>query len=124
MAQTALVLVTTSAVLPLRAASFSDANWTALGSGMNDIVPAWAVSGSDLYAGGYFTNAGGVAANHIAKWDGTSWSALGLGMNGRVTALAVSGSDLYAGGLFTTAGGVAANNIAKWNGSSWSALGS
>ena len=40
-----------------------------------------AVSGSNLWAGGYFSTAGGVSANNIAKWDGTAWSALGTGMN-------------------------------------------
>jgi len=83
-----------------------------------------AVSGTDVYAGGYFTTAGGSTANYIAKWDGSSWSALGSGMNERVFALAVSGSDLYAGGRFTTAGGSATNSIAKWNGTNWSSLGS
>ena len=82
------------------------------------------MSGTNLYAGGYFTTAGGVPANNIAKWDGSAWSALGSGMNGTVYALAVSGTDLYAGGHFTTAGGVPANYIAKWDGSAWSALGS
>jgi hypothetical protein len=81
-----------------------------------------------LFAGGYFTTAGGVLANYIAQWNGNSWSALGSGMNGGVNgavfALAVSGNNLFAGGLFTTAGGVLATNIAQWNGSSWSALGS
>src|SRR6266704_258792 len=76
---------------------------------MDGGVGALAVSGSDLYAGGVFTTAGGSAANRIAKWNGNSWSALGSGMNGGhpysyVSALAVSGSDLYAGGFFTTAG--------------------
>src|SRR5438445_2203855 len=90
-------------------------------------VSALAVSGSDLYAGGNFTTAGGSTANSIAKWNGGSWSALGspvTGMNNEVVALAVSGSDLYAGGVFTTAGGSAANSIDRWNGRSWSALGS
>ena len=83
------------------------------------------MSGTNLYAGGYFTTAGGVTANDIAKWDGSAWSALGSGMDGcDVNALAVSGTNLYAGGDFTTAGGVTANNIAKWDGSAWSALGS
>jgi hypothetical protein len=68
-------------------------------------VFALAVSGSDLYAGGYFTTAGGSAATNIAKWDGSSWSALGSGMNSFVRALAVSSSNLYAGGEFTMEGG-------------------
>jgi hypothetical protein len=95
-------------------------------------VYALALSGSTLYAGGSFTQAGGVAANSIAQWNGSSWSALGSGMGGGnditystyVYALAVSGGTLYAGGNFTTAGGVAANSIAQWNGTSWSALSS
>jgi hypothetical protein len=82
------------------------------------------VSGTDLYAGGYFTTAGGVAANNIAKWNGSAWSPLGTGMSSRVYALAVIGTDLYAGGDFTTAGGVNIGyGIAKWNGGAWSALG-
>src|SRR5262249_24972436 len=88
-------------------------------------------TGPALYAGGLFTTAGGVAANHIAKWDGSRWSALGSGIGGvglvEVQALKVfddgTGPALYAGGLFTTAGGIAANNIAKWNGGQWSPLG-
>ncbi len=83
-----------------------------------------AMIGTDLYAGGLFETANGLAANNIAKWNGSAWSALGSGMNSSVVALAVSGTDLYAGGEFTTAGGVSASRIAKWNGSAWSALGS
>jgi uncharacterized circularly permuted ATP-grasp superfamily protein len=83
-----------------------------------------AVSGSDVFVGGRFTNAGGMAAANIAKWNGSAWSALGQGLNESVTALAVSGSEVYAGGSFTMAGGVPANCVAKWNGSAWSALGS
>ena len=114
-----------NAVYPVRIdPTFSDANWSALGTGMNGSVWALAVSDTCLYAGGSFTTAGGTSANAIAKWDGTSWSALGTGMNSTVYALAVSGTDLYAGGLFTTAGGNIANYIAKWNGAAWSALGS
>src|SRR5689334_24518190 len=44
------------------------------------------VSGSDLYVGGGFTNAGGVPASHIAKWDGSNWSALGGGLDNTVFA--------------------------------------
>jgi HYR domain-containing protein len=125
-----------------RIAKWDGVQWTDLGGGMSGVngaedptVDALAVhddgSGPALYAGGYFTTAGGVAANRIAKWNGSSWSALGSGMAG-IGTLAVlaltsyddgSGPALYAGGTFTTAGGVSAHRIARWNGSSWTSLG-
>jgi hypothetical protein len=111
------------AVTVNRTAKWNGTSWSALGSGMNDYVFALAVSGSDLYAGGYFTTAGGSRASYIAKWDGSSWTTLGSGMNGAIYALAASGSDVYAGGYFSTADGGEAIGIAKWDGSSWSALG-
>ena len=118
-----------------RIAKWNGSSWEPLGGGItgahdNDSfsyhVSALASDGSgNLYAGGSFTVAGGVAANRIAKWNGSSWEALGSGMDGDVRALAIDSSgNLYAGGSFTVAGGVAANRIAKWNGSSWEALGS
>src|SRR5262249_49462451 len=101
--------------------------WMALGSGMNSRVTALAVSGSNVYAGGWFKLAGDTAANHVAKWNGISWSPLGSGLDGppppanpAVKALAISGTNLYAGGWFTSP----ANYIARWDGSIWSALGS
>src|SRR5690554_1446844 len=45
--------------------------------------------GSALYAGGWFSAAGGRQVNHIAKWDGKEWWPLGSGMNGFVHTLAV-----------------------------------
>jgi hypothetical protein len=105
-------------------AKWNGSSWSALGSGVDNLVYALAVSGSNVYVGGSVGTAGGIPVNCIAKWNGSSWSALGSGMDERVFALAVSGSNLYAGGTFTTAGGSVANYIAKWNGSSWSALGS
>jgi hypothetical protein len=108
-------------------ARWNGSSWSAISSGMDDIVVALAASGTNLYAGGGFATAGGNPASYIAQWNGSSWSALGLGMDGPVYALAVSGTNLYAGGDFTTAtnsGGAAVtvNFIAQWNGSSWSAL--
>jgi hypothetical protein len=94
-------------------AKWDGSGWSALGSGVGQApnsngVNALTVfddgSGPALYAGGYFTTAGGVAANNIAKWNGTSWSALGSGVYGRVLALTGfgdgSGPGLYAGGSF------------------------
>ncbi len=94
---------------------------------MNSYVYALALSGTDLYAGGWFTTAGGVPANYVAKWNGSAWSPLDSGMSGitfGVKALAMSGTNLYAGGYSTVVGGVAANYVAKWDGSAWSVLGS
>jgi hypothetical protein len=109
--------------------------WSALGTGANNTVEDLIVfndgGGPDLYAAGWFTDAGGAPANGIARWDGGSWTTLGLGMSSPfgpvVYALAVfddgAGPALYAGGPFTTAGGAPASRIAKWNGLAWSALG-
>jgi hypothetical protein len=122
-------------------AKWNGSAWSALGSGMGPYSPyatsttyvqALAVSGTNLYAGGYFTTAGGVPANNIAQWNGGAWSALASGTTGSypnwpfafVDALAVCGTNLYAGGSFNTAGGLSASCIAKWDGSAWSALGS
>jgi hypothetical protein len=104
------------------------------GNGMGAWVYALHVfddgTGPALYAGGSFTTAGGVAANHVAKWDGAAWTPLNgphdNGVNDRVYALTVfddgTGLALFAGGFFTTAGGAMANHVAKWNGAAWSPL--
>jgi hypothetical protein len=110
---------------------WNGSSWSVLGTGMSgggaygSNIGALAIDLSgNVYAGGIFTTAGGVPANHIARWDGTAWSAMGSGMSDIVMALAIDGSgNLYAGGFFATAGGVTAHCIAKWDGSSWSPLG-
>ena len=66
----------------------------------------------NLYAGGWFTTAGGVPTAGIARWDGTTWSALGTGTHGGNSALALDAQ----GNLHT--------GIARWDGSIWSDLGS
>jgi trimeric autotransporter adhesin len=99
--------------------------WTSVGGGTNGYegVKAMTFIGNDLYAGGDFTQAGGVNANQIAKWDGAQWTPLGSGVNGQVRALLAYGNDLIVGGDFTIAGGDTAHFIARWNGSQWSEFG-
>ncbi len=110
--------------------------WTNLGSApngaLNGPVFALAVSGSDVYVGGYFTDAAGIAeADRVARWNGSTWSALGGSggtgaLTGSVFALAVSGSDVYVGGSFFNAAGIPeADYVARWDSttSTWSALG-
>jgi trimeric autotransporter adhesin len=100
--------------------------WSALGSGVtgsNNSLSAIAVVGNKVYAGGSFTNIGGVSANSIAVWNGTNWAALGSGITGgnaRVFVIVPRGEDIFVGGDFATAGGTAASRLAKWNGTTWS----
>ena len=116
-------------------ARWDGSRWHALGSGVSggwnrDVYAlAFGPDGS-LYAAGSFEQAGGIVANHVARWDGSQWHPLGGGLGGTVYApvayaLAV-GQDgsLYVGGGFDLAGGVAANNIARWDPatSSWHSL--
>jgi len=108
--------------------------WENLGTGveglLNGSVYAIAISGTDVFVGGSFTDAGGVSgANNIARWDGTQWHTVGApyaigGWGDYVSAIAISGTDVFVGGSFTDAGGVSgANSIARWNGSTWNAVG-
>lgn len=100
--------------------------WRTLGGGMDGHVRCLAIYGEDLIAGGRFHTAGGVSADHIARWDGQSWHPLGSGVGPNqqeVNALAVYNNELIAGGDFWIAGGQPANKIARWNGSEWLPLG-
>ncbi len=100
-------------------AKWDGKRWSPLGSGMdrpdvNALLVFDDGTGPALYAGGEFLQAGGVAANKMARWNGTQWSAVGLGMNEFVYDLALfddgSGLALYACGPFTFAGGMAASS--------------
>ncbi len=106
--------------VPFSGGQYGAGTWYPLGSGVVNsvVVQAIAVSGSDVYVGGDFAQAGGSPFNGIARWDGSSWYPLGSGVNNDVSALAVSGSDVYVGEGFTEAGGSPANGIARWDGSS------
>jgi hypothetical protein len=109
--------------------------WSTLGTGssngVNGEVRALAVVGNEVYVGGFFSSAGGVSANGVARFNTqtNTWSTLGTGssngVNYEVRALAVSGNEVYVGGAFTQAGGVSANNVARFNTqtNTWSTLG-
>ncbi len=100
--------------------------------GSGGVVNALAVSGNDVYVGGFFSQAGGsFGFNNVARYGGSGWSRLGTpaqnGVFGQVNALAVDGQGrVYVGGFFTTAasGAVPANRVARYDGSGWRALGS
>ena len=97
-------------------ARWNGSAWSALGPGggfpSTATVYSLATSGSRVFVGGQFQNAGGDAlADNIVEFDGTSWKPLGSNgagdgaLNADVQGLAVSGGRLYAGGRFTSVGG-------------------
>lgn len=87
--------------------------------GTNDSVHCLTQFNNHLYAGGSFTQAGGILANYIARWDGNGWQPVGNGFNSPVYTLTVYNNQLYAGGAFTSSGSTTTNHIAYWNGSQW-----
>lgn len=114
-------------------AKWNGTNWSAVGGGITGTqVITLAVaddgSGPALYAGGSFSQAGGVPVGNIAKWDGASWSALAGGTSGSVQAIAGfddgNGPAIFVGGAFATAGGQSVNGIARWDGAAWAPVGS
>lgn len=86
--------------------------WSTLGSGLAGGVVftyarALALDGTgNLFVGGGFTSAGGVAANNIARWDGKAWNALGTGTNANsaVYVARATSTGCYIGGTFTAVG--------------------
>jgi hypothetical protein len=91
-------------------------------AGSTPSVSAIFIHGTDVYVAGSFTNAGGVYAPGVAKWNGSSWAALGSGLYYNVTgasavghSLASSGNDIFVGGIFTFAGNKPSMFIARWN---------
>jgi hypothetical protein len=110
--------------------------WSSLGTGSSNgvfgEVNALAVVGNEVFVGGGFTQAGGVSANRVARFNTqtNTWSSLGTGSSngvsaGSVAALAVVGNEVFVGGLFISAGGVSANSVARFNTqtNTWSSLG-
>jgi hypothetical protein len=87
--------------------------------GVNDSVWCFAHFNGSLYAGGSFTQAGGLVCNHIAQWDGTSWHAVGSGFNQPVHSLMAFNGKLYAGGEFTASGSTMISHMGQWNGVEW-----
>ncbi|HPF70728.1 MAG TPA: FlgD immunoglobulin-like domain containing protein [Candidatus Krumholzibacteria bacterium] len=106
-------------------ARWNGSAWSALGSGLTDDVgdaynaygTAMVVQGGKLVVGGMFAEAGGVAVEGLAAWNGTSFSGVGTpSLGGEVYALGLRGTDLVASGDF--------GSVEAWNGAFWSTLGS
>ncbi len=90
----------------------------------NGTVYALAVDqAGNVYVGGDFTDAGGVAAaDYLARWSSVDgWSPVGSVITGPVHAIAIDGGDVYVGGDFSDPdfGTYPINNVARWDGSNW-----
>lgn len=110
-------------------ASWNGTSWEAVGTGalpppFSAGIRALGTYGGDLIAAGRFSQAGGVTAANIARWDGVSWHPLGSGMNTNAVIDAVEEfkGELVAGGEFTTAGGQPIPSLAQWDGLAWGCL--
>lgn len=109
--------------------------WESVGTGITatastrsvkTLLPYTDALGSALVVGGLFTEAGGMPAPNLARWDGANWSGYGSGaqipggqQHVRVNALCAwddgqgGGADLYAAGVFSRMDDKSAANIAK-----------
>jgi trimeric autotransporter adhesin len=98
--------------------------WSPLGSGLDGIVNALAVSGRHLYAA-FTTWEDNQPKATIARWDGIewiNWTSLVLEWGG-ISHLAVLGNHVYAAGALKAENGLGIEHLAKWDGTQWSALG-
>jgi hypothetical protein len=96
-----------------------DTDWTPRPASFifNGRISALKLVGSDLFAGGFFTEIAGAPVTYLAKLTtGTTATVSGTWLpnpDGPVTTLAVNGSDLYAAGFFYNLGGAARTGLAK-----------
>lgn len=94
--------------------------------------------GSDpaLFAAGVFSEAGGVEALRVARWDGAAWSDVAGGVSGNepntdaAGAVHVHDEDgdgpmrerLFVGGKFLMAGAASSKKAVAWDGTEWGSL--
>jgi len=115
----------------LNIARWNGSSWTALGTGLkgppnSGPVSAIAALGTDLYAIGSFTNAGGATASGIARWNGAAWIPNGA-LNGAKSRMISNAASLYISGDFNIANydtptNVIGNRVIRWDGSNWHGL--
>ncbi len=91
--------------------------WNPVGGGTDARVTTLLKLGNnDLLVAGDFTDAGGAACTHVARWNGASYMQLGTGVQGEPVCAAEHNGLLYLGGTFQNF----SHDLAVWNGSSWS----
>jgi hypothetical protein len=115
-------------------AMWDGTSWQALGDGIKSELSSFDPVTSvvvdlqgNVYAGGTFSQAGTVAANNIARWDGSTWHPIAEGIctdGSGISALAINSEGrIFAGGRYLKCiGTTAVTGIAQWDGIQWSAL--
>jgi hypothetical protein len=107
--------------------------WSTLSSGgkegVIDYVHALAISGTQVYVGGFFTRVGwpdGPATDYFAVWNSNTdtWTTVNPGLKYYVDAIAVHGTDVYVGGGFYPNAGSNFDGLARWDtvGNQWSGI--
>lgn len=99
-------------------------SWSDVGGGfssntaVSSSIQSLFVDNNTLIAAGYFTSAGNVTANNIARWNNTSWEAIGnlSGFSERLRVI-----QKYNGELYTST--VEGGTLYKFDGSNWVNLG-
>ena len=92
--------------------------WFPLGDGTNGPVnELLRLSNGDLLIAGGFTEAGGNARQHVARWNGSTYEAMGSLPEGSVNAAVEFNGEILIGGSFN--GGSV--DLLTWNGSTWQA---
>ncbi len=94
------------------------------GAGDNFLHSVAAVSANNIWAVGFYTNAGGVAQTLVDHWNGTKWSVVsspspGTASNSLRALAVVIANNIWAVGFFTNAGGVKQTLVEHWNGTKW-----
>src|SRR6185436_9183709 len=109
-------------------ARWNDVTWNEAGpESISGVVYSLGIYNNELYAGGpYFTNAGGVAVNELAKWNGATWAPVGSGIGNNtahIFALKEYHNELYIGGTFHVINGDSLRSIARYDGAVWDYVG-
>lgn len=109
-----------------RIAQWDGLSWTGFGTGITlGQVRSLYARGSNLYAGGSFQDAGGIAVFAAARWDGAAWNRLGTvaapGPGAFSHAIDRFGNNPAYGGTFASLG-APLRRLTQWNGSAWAEI--
>ena len=133
-----LLFLLSIVLLPARtasAAAFTCGSWSIVSSAnassnYNILSGVAAVSASNVWAVGYYSNPNsGVAQTLTEQWNGTGWSVVaspnvGANNNYLSSVAAVSASNVWAVGLEQTSSNTSRTLIEHWNGTVWKVISS